>query len=506
MAVSNVNVGLGVGMSGETTVPDQLFRGQQQRDIAGAKAAQKKAEEEEKELDAVKRKVLVGSDKVHRLESKKVTDEMAKTILRINEVRKTNPNDYLNEAYKIFSEYQNTLNQSLTRSKNLFDFEEGMSSRNRNQYISSSAQTAKRLMNDSKTTEDWMSRLEKNNVPSTPYFSYDPSNAAFGFKVDAAFDPAKEVSDMYSKKSNQPIGLSKSVEKLSDGKNATKFIFKKGVPRTQKEAQEIYDLEIQRRVKEGESVSGMPPPISGEQIAMNFLKVPEKLDQYLDRYPETINMSETELVNHFLNNFYDPYSPYKEDSKFFKEGNALVNVSIGGDDPASEFLFVEDKGTFAGTDIPYEGLMAVSVGGKYKSNAILLNDVLDMSTGKEVNTANVDVSKKDVTINFGQIYVVPVVDDWDAKQGKIKRLVTQTEISSKKVKPTYEVRQEVNFSGLEGLGSTIEAVTKSTTLWPVDKVKSMLYTQGLKQKQISSLNTQLIKAKKKASDLNRSTK
>jgi hypothetical protein len=145
--------------------------------------------------------------------------------------------------------------------------------------------------------------------------------------------------------------------------------------------------------------------------------------------------------------------------------------------------------------------MAVSVGGKYKSNAILLNDVLDMSTGKEVNTANVDVSKKDVTINFGQIYVVPVV-----KEGKTKRLATQAEISSKKVKPTYEVRQEVNFSGLEGLGSTIEAVTKSTTLWPVDKVKSMLYTQGLKQKQISSLNTQLIKAKKKASDLNRSTK
>jgi hypothetical protein len=129
-----------------------------------------------------------------------------------------------------------------------------------------------------------------------------------------------------------------------------------------------------------------------------------------------------------------------------------------------------------------------------------------MSTGKEVNTINVDVSKRDVTINFGQIYVVPVVDDWDAKQGKIKRLVTQTEISSKKVKPTYEVRQEVNFSGLEGLGPTIEAVTKSTTLWPVDKVKSMLYTQGLKEKQISSLNTQLTKAKKKASDLNRSTK
>jgi hypothetical protein len=502
MAVSNVNVGLGVGMSGETTVPDQLFRAQQQRDITGAKAAQKKAEEEEKELDAVKRKVLVGSDKVHRLESKKVTDEMAKTILRINEVRKTNPNDYLNETYKIFSEYQNTLNQSLTRSKNLFDFEEGMSSRNRNQYISSSAQTAKSLMNDSKTTEDWMSRLEKNNVPSTPYFSYDPSNAAFGFKVDAAFDPAKEVSDMYSKKSNQPIGLSKSIEKLSDGKKATKFVFKKGVPRTQKEAQEIYDLEIQRRVKEGESVAGMPPPVSGEQIAMNFLSTPEKLDQYVDRYPETMNMSQTELVEHFLNNFYDPYSPYKEDTKFFKESKELVNVTIaGGDEPASEFLFVEDKGTFAGTDIPYEGLMAVSVGGKYKSNAILLNDVLDMSTGKEVNTVNVDVSKRDVTINFGQIYIVPVV-----KEGKTKRLATQAEISSKKVKPTYEVRQEVNFSGLEGLGPTIEAVTKSTTLWPVDKVKSMLYTQGLKEKQISSLNTQLTKAKKKASDLNRSTK
>lgn len=497
MAVSNVNVGLGIGMSGETSAPDQLFRAQQQKDLYQAKAAKKKADDEEAELDQIKKKILLDKPKVHRLESKKVTDEMAKTLLKISQAKRTNPNDYLNIAYNEFGNYQNFLNQALSKSANLTDLEDKLQKKSPNVYISSSLQKARDLMNNSETTEAWMENLEKNGIQSSNYFNYDKTTGNFDFQLAPKFDPEKEVKSIYSTKLNAPIGFSKGTEKLADGKMATKFTFRKGVPKTQKEAEEIYNAELERRVREGESVAGMPVPISGEQIALNYLSVPEKIAQYTDMYPETAQMSKPELVNHFLKNFYEPYSPYKEESKFFREGKG-IEINIGsGDEPASEFLFVEDSGTFAGTDVPYSGLMSVAVKGKYSSGAVVLNDVIDMSTKKEVDAESLNVQGRDVTVSFGQVYIVPVV-----KEGKTKRLATQAEIDSKKVKPTYEVRAELNFSGLEGLGSTAEAVSKSTTLWPIDKVKSMLYTQGLKSKQIGTLNRELSKAKKKASKLN----
>jgi hypothetical protein len=498
MAVSNVNVGLGIGMSGETTAPDQIFRAQQQKDLAQTKAAQKKTDEEEAELEQIKKKILLDKPRVHRLESTKVTDEMARTLLTISQAKRTNPNDYLNIAYGEFGKYQNFLNQALSRSANLTDLEDKLQKKSSNVYISSSLQKARDLMNNSETTEGWMENLEKNGIQSSNYFNYDKTTGNFDFQIAPKFDPEKEVKSIYTSKKENPIGLSKGNEKLSDGKLATKFTFKKGVPKTQKEADEIYNAELDRRIAAGESIVGIPTPISGEQIAMNYLAVPEKLSQYVDMYPETASMSEKDLMNHFLKNFYDPYSPYKEENKFFREGKG-IQINIGsGDEPASEFLFVDDAGTFAGTDIPYSGLMAVAVKGKYSSGAIILNDVIDMRTKKELNPENLNVASRNVTVSFGQVYVVPVV-----KEGKTKRLATQAEIDSKKVKPTYEVRAELNFSGLEGLGSTAEAVSKSTTLWPIDKVKSMLYTQGLKSQQIGTLNRELAKAKKKASTLNR---
>jgi hypothetical protein len=497
MAVSNVNVGLGIGMSGQSTAPDQIFRAQQQQDLYKAKAAQKKAEDEDAELAQITKKILVDKPKVHRLESKKASDEMGRTLMKINDAKRTSPNDYLNTAYEELGNYANTLNQATTRSRLLEDFETQLQKKSPNQYVSSSVQKARDLLNQSETTEEWMDKLEKNGIESNNYFSYDKTNGTFGFQIPASFDPAKEVTGIYSSKKDNPIGLTKNIEKLAKGESATKFTFKKGIPRTQKEADEIYSNEVDRRVAEKESVTGMPAAISGERIAINYLSVPEKAAQYADMYPETRNMSDEQRINHFLENFYDPYSPYKEDTKFFKEGKPFSITIGGGDEPASEFLFTEDTGTFYGTDVPYFGQMAVAVKGKFSSSAIVLNDVIDMSTKKELNVKDVDVRDKNIGIQFGQIYVVPVI-----KEGNKKRLVTQAEIDSKKVKPTYEVRQTITFSGLEGLGTEVEAITKSTTLWPVDKVKSMLYTQGLKSTQIATLNRELVKAKKKASSLN----
>lgn len=497
MAVSNVNVGLGIGMSGQSTAPDQIFRAQQQQDLYKAKAAQKKIDEEEAQLDDVKKKILVDKPTVHRFESKKASDEMAKTLIEINDAKRTNPNDYLTVAYEKLGNYRNVLNQATTRSRLLEDFETQLQKKSPNQYVSSSVQKARDLLNQSQTTEEWMEKLEKNGVESNNYFSYDKTNGTFGFQIPASFDPAKEVKAIYSAKKDNPIGLSKNIEKLAKGESATKFTFKKGIPKTQKEADEIYAREVERRVAEKESVSGMPPAISGEQIAINYLSTPEKAAQYADMYPETSQMSDEQKINHFLEKFYDPYSPYKEETKFFKEGKPF-NISIGGgEEQGSEFLFTKDNGTFFGTDIPYNGQMAVAVKGKYTSQAIVLNDVLSFETGKELKKEDVAVSGDDVKIQFGQIYVVPVI-----KEGKTKRLVTQAEIDSKTVKPTYEVRQTISFSGLEGLGAAVEAITKETTLWPVDKVKSMLYTQGLKEKQVAILNRELAKAKLHASKLN----
>jgi hypothetical protein len=438
MAVSNVNVGLGIGMSGQSTAPDQIFRAQQQEDLYKAKAAQKKADDEDAELAQITKKILVERPKVHRLESKKASDEMGRTLMKINDAKRTQPNDYLNVAYQELGNYANTLNQAASRSRLLEEFETQLEKKSSNQYVSSSVQKARDLLNQSETTEEWMEKLEKNGIESNNYFSYNKANGTFGFQIPASFDPAKEVTGIYSSKKDNPIGLTKNIEKLAKGESATKFTFKKGIPRTQKEADEIYSNEVNRRVAEKESVTGMPAAISGERIAINYLSVPEKAAQYADMYPETRNMSDEQRINHFLENFYDPYSPYKEDTKFFKEGKPF-NITIGGgDEPASEFLFTEDTGTFYGSDVPYFGQMAVAVKGKFSSNAVVLNDVIDLATKKELDAKNVEVADKDLQIKFGQIYIVPVI-----KEGKTKRLVTQAEIDSKRVKPTYEVRQTI---------------------------------------------------------------
>ena len=138
MAVSNVNVGLGIGMSGETSAPDQIFRAQQQRDLAQGKAAKKKADEEEAELEQIKKKILLDKPKVHRLESKKVTDEMAKTLLKISEEKRTNPNDYLNIAYNEFGSYFDFLNQATSKSAMLTDLEDKLQKKSTNVYVSPS--------------------------------------------------------------------------------------------------------------------------------------------------------------------------------------------------------------------------------------------------------------------------------------------------------------------------------------------------------------------------------
>jgi hypothetical protein len=501
MSASNINVGLGIGMSGETTVPDQIFRAQQQQDLTQAKAARKQSDEEEKQLEQIKQKLVFDKTVVDPLESEKLSREAQNRLLEIVRAKQQNPSSYLNIAYEKFSEYRDLVNQSLGKSAMLKKFREKTMKVSPNEYMSTSVKKARDLMNSSRTTEEWMSKLQESGVESDDYFTYDPSTGNFDFTIPPAFDPVKEVRQVYNDKQTNPLALVKSAEKLSTGKTITKFTTKTGVPRTQKEASAIYDQELQRRISAGESIAGMPTPISGETIANQYLSVPEKLTQYMDKFPETKNMSQVERVEHFLKNFYDPYSPYKETPRYIDEKGQVVNVSIGGEEPASEFLFVKDSGTFAGTDIPYKGLMAVAKDGKYKTNAIVLNDVLDLRTKKELETKQLSVQGKDIGFTFGQVYVVPVV-----KEGGKKRLVTQSEIESGRISPTYEVRAELNFSNLEGTGPLIETLTKSTTLWPIDKVKSMLYTQGLREKQITALNVQLKKAKDVANELNSKVK
>jgi hypothetical protein len=400
-------------MSGETTAPDQLFRGQQQRDIAGAKAAQKKADEEEKELDLIKKKILLERPEVHPLETMRVTDELAKTAQRIINAKRENPNDYLQTAYTAFNEYTNILNDAKFKSKMFKELDTKLSRPGSNVYVNADLKRARDLMSSSKTTEQWLDNLEKNGIQPNKYFNYDKTTGRVEFFTPPAYDPIKSTKQFIGQHSNDLL--------FSDYNPKTKEVKSQfGTVRTQDEADEIY----KRKVLENKgSTVGVSRPYSGEQMAYDFFADPEALDQYIDRF-KLQGATEKELVDHYLTNIYDPLAGNKDRYSVKGSLNITQNVSMG--DGSSGRKFTPDtigKIKIAGVEVtPFRRIALSDKPINIKAN--ISGSFFNAATGQRTPSKDI----KTQNLYMQEMYYLPVL----LEGNKVSRIVSDSEIDTLK--------------------------------------------------------------------------
>jgi hypothetical protein len=409
MAVSNVNVGLGIGMSGQSTAPDQIFRAQQQEDLYKAKAAKKKADDEQAELDQITKKILVDKPKVHRLESKKVTDEMAKTMLAISQAKRTHPNDYLNFAYTEFGKYNDLLNGALSRSNMYKDIEDKLQRKSQNIYVSPSLQKARDLMNSSETTEEWMENLEKNGIQSNNYFAYDKTNGNFDFQTVPRFNPISETKGYINQHANELLSYEYDP-------NTKEMSSQFGTVRTLKEAQEIY----KRKVKENKgSTVGVTVPYSGEQMAAAYFSKPEAMIQYADEYGLS-GASEPEIIKHYLDNVYEPLAGKKDTAGV--KGSMSVNVyNSPGGEAGSRMFGPDEMGAVKISDATVTPLRRITLGAdaiKFKANPN--TNWIDGKTFKAGQPKNV----KTQDMYMQEMYYMPVL----IENGKVTGIVKDADV------------------------------------------------------------------------------
>jgi len=411
MAASNVNVGLGIGMSGETTAPDQIFRGQQQRDIAAAKAAKKKADEEEKELDLIKKKILLERPEVHPLETKRVTDELAKTAQRILNAKRENPNDYLQTAYTAFNEYTNTLNDAKFKTKMFKELDTKLSKPGSSTYINSDLKRARDLMSSSETTEEWFNNLEKNGIKPSKYFNFDKATGRIEFYTPPAYDPIKATKQFIGQHSNDLL--------FSDYDPSTKEVKSQfGTVRTQAEADEIF----KRKVLENKgSTVGVSRPYSGQQMAYDFFADPEALEQYIDRF-KLQGKTLKETVDHYLTNIYDPLAGNKD--KYGLKGSFEINVNTAAGETGRKFG--PDKiGKIRIANVEVTPFRRISLSDKpiaIKSN--ISGSFFNAKTGQQTQAKDI----KTVDLYMQEMYYLPVLIEGN----KVSRIISDSEISTLK--------------------------------------------------------------------------
>ena len=414
MAVSNVNVGLGIGMSGETTAPDQIFRAQQQKDLAQTKAAQKKTDEEEAELEQIKKKILLDKPKVHRLESKKVTDEMAKTLLKISEAKRTNPNDYLNIAYNEFGSYFDFLNQATSKSAMLTDLEDKLQKKSPNVYVSPSLQKARDLMSQANTTEEWMEKLEKNGISSNNYFDYDKTTGNFDFQLAPKFNPISETKGYINQHANELLSYD-----YDPNTKETKAQY--GTVRTLDEAREIF----QRKVKEnGGSTVGVTMPYTGQQMAAAYFSRPEAMIQYADEYGLS-GASEQEIVNHYLDNVYEPLAGKKDRASTKGSFNINIQNNMGGE-KGSRMFGPDEIGSIKIGNSTVTPLRRITLGAdpiKFKANPT--TNWIDGKTFKAGQPKNV----KTQDMYMQELYYMPVLIEKVNNKEQVTRIVQESELS-----------------------------------------------------------------------------
>lgn len=482
MAASNINVGLGIGLSGRLDAPNRIFAAEQQEEQYKRKmniAAQK---EKDDQVEQVKRAILTEKGQFDPLVSPKANDDIANTLLQITNAKAQNPTSYINDAYRLFGELRSRLDEYNTTSAQLKDLRSLNEKQKKGVYISKSQQAAYDEIGKAKNYDEWIASLSKKGI-GDDFFSIDPNTGKMITNYVVADDPVKFSQNIFNQRKNEVLdvietkGIERAGKKIDEVRTIT------GIPRTRAEAQKIMEDKIQRN----RSSVGVQPVYSGEDIAENYLSDPARKLQYTDRFPETKGMDDGQLVNHFLDNFYEPYKPYKESPKYFNPATKQeININIANDTGSREFTYLKEK-----TILPdLANKKGIVVEGSAYANvpvtasevqSYLNNKVINAETGlsltkdEKTELTTAINSNKNKKIKFGSIYTIKVAT---AKDGTKKYLGPNDKASPGEI-VAYEPVVEASFSDID-FQPTLESLSRKTIFWPLSDAKRILSNQNMK--------------------------
>lgn len=509
---SNINVGLGIGLSGRLDATNRIFAAEQQEEQYKRKmniAAQK---EKDDQLEQVKRAILTEKGKFDPLVSPKANEDIANTLLQITNAKTQNPTSYINDAYRLFGELRSRLDDYNTTSAQLADLRSLNEKQKKGVYISKSQQAAYDEIGKAKNYDEWIASLNNKGI-GDDFFSIDPGTGKMITNYVVADDPVKFSQNIFNQRKNEVLDVIETKDIQRAGKKIDEVKIITGVPRTRAEAQKIMEDKIKRNL----SSVGVQPVYSGEDIAENYLSDPARKLQYTDRFPETKGMDDGQLVNHFLDNFYEPYKPYKETSKYFNPATKQeINITMGSDTPSREFSYLKKKtiipDVIDGVGLETEGVAYANVGVKAsEAQTYLTNELISTKTGnslsKEVKekVKTVINNNKNKTVDFGRMYTIKVAT---AKDGT-KRYLKPGDNAKPGETVAYEGVVEASFSDIT-FDPTLKDLSRKTVLWPLSDAATILSNQNMKtdtraswkaalkeiEDHAKELNSQLTRAKK----------
>jgi len=490
--MSDVNIGLGIGLSGKLDAPARIFAADQQEEAYNRRLKQQADKEEEAAVGAVKRMVLQDRDKYHKLLTNDVNNKTTKALIDMANAKAKNPTDYLGEVYTIYGDLKKELDIARTRTEQLKQFEKLVEEEKKGMFISQTQKKAYELMKSSDNYENWVDRLKTNGV-SDNYFSFDPETKDIGFKFQPAYDPQKFAEDVYKTKRDMPLYENEENFTIG-GQKGKKITTAYGLPRTQAEAEKIREDEIRKR---GGSAVGVSPAYSGESVAELYLSDPERLEQYQNRFKETQNMSAEELKKHFLNNFYDPYSPFKEEPRYLKESKGQMIFVSGPPIPGRAFTYQKTEDFVPNTNIKYKGLSYLNINVDSKSPSTFLLSGAVLPSGETYDYANKNA--KTTSYKFGNVYTVKTVT-----KGGQKRLVSDDYKAQTGEVVAFEPMIEISFADLEIGDKKIDELTKKTILMPAKKLEPILDTQKMSKEERGEFKNVLQEIYKHNAELSRS--
>lgn len=505
MAASNINVGLGIGLSGKLDATNRIFAAEQAEEQYKRKMNIASQKEKDDQVEQVKRAILTEKGKFDPLVSPKANEDIANTLLAITNAKAQNPTGYINDAYRLFGDLRSRLDDYNTTSAQLADLRSLNEKQKKGVYISKSQQAAYDEIGKAKNYDEWIASLSRKGI-GDDFFSIDPSTGKMITNYVVADDPTKFAQNIFNQRKNEVLDVieTKNIERA--GKKVDELRTITGIPRTRKEANDITEKKITRL----RSSVGVQPVYSGEDIAENYLSDPARRLQYTDRFPETKGMDDIQLINHFLDNFYEPYKPYKESSRYFNPASKQeININMGDDSPSREFRYLKKRTTIPDL-INKAGL--ITEGTAYanipvsaaEAQSYLSNELIDPTTGESLNKSTTKKANSTETVNtkeklkealntdknkkiqFGSIYTIRVAT---AKDGTKRYLgPTGKPVSGESV--SYEAMVEASFSDIT-FTPELKELSRKTILWPLSDATRILNNQPMKSSSRASWNAAL---------------
>lgn len=498
---SNTNVGLGIGLQGKLTAPARVFSAQESEKQYQRKLNIADQKEKDDELDAIKKKILLDKSKVHRLLAKDVSDKTTTALKDIINAKQTDPTDYLSKVYDIYGNLQTTLNEAVSKSASLKKFEDDVTSTTGKEYVSGNIVKAYDLMNKSYTLDEWYNNMKTAEIPNSNFFSYSPEVKAFNYAVVPKSDPDLFVRAIEKQKAGDVISATVPMKKNAKGQMVPVYTDILGTVRTKQEADDAY-AELIKANKN--STAGIKKPYSGEDMFEDYMSDTNNMTQYADRFPETANMTEADLKEHFLTNFYDPNSKRGKKEKPLSGGSTVNNYISPAEQDAREFKFSEEE-----TEFEVEPATLNQQTGKVATEAkvIVAKGGVPISLKESVSKLSLPESRfrsikdnkppaigKLRNMQMNEVRVIPM----DASGN----IVYKNEYKSKKY--TWTPVVYVQFAKTQEVGEALTDLTTGTYVIPLKYMKSNIANQPLKKGERESLGKAFSEAELHAVMLNRS--